>query len=61
MDWLTRTDVLLLGLASYVAVMTLVRMMQRRRDQVVADVQRQVAAHRKRLRRAKDDETRTAA
>jgi len=61
MDWMTRTDLLLLAIAAYVAVMTLVRMMQRRRDQVVADVQRQVEAHRKRTRRTKDGETRHAA
>jgi hypothetical protein len=36
-------------------------MMQRRRDQVVADVQRQLAAHRKRARRTKEEETGAAA
>jgi hypothetical protein len=61
MNWLTRADVMLLAVAAYVAVMTLVRMMQRRRDQVVADVQRQVEAHRKRARRIQDDQTRGAA
>jgi hypothetical protein len=61
MDWLTRTDVLLLAVAAYVAVMSLVRMMQRRRDQVVADVQRQVAAHRKRSRPSQTDRSRDAA
>ncbi len=48
MEWLGRTDVILLGIAAYVAVMTLVRLMKRRRDQLVADVQRQVDAQRKR-------------
>jgi hypothetical protein len=48
MDWMSRTDVILLGIAAYVAVMTLVRLMKRRRDQLVADVQRQVDAQRKR-------------
>jgi hypothetical protein len=47
MDWLSRTDAVLLSIAAYVAVMTLVRLMQRRRDELVADVQRQVAAHRR--------------
>jgi hypothetical protein len=47
MDWLSRVDVVLVSIAAYVAVMTLVRLMQRRRDEVVADVQRQVAAHRR--------------
>ena len=41
--------------------MALVRLMQRRRDQVVADVQRQVDAHRKRPKHAGNDETSKAA
>ena len=51
MQWLTRSDTILLGIAAYVAVMTLVRLMQRRRDELVADVQRQVEAHRRRDKR----------
>jgi hypothetical protein len=47
MVWLSRTDVVLLLVVTYVAVMTLVRLMKSRRDQVVADVQRQVEAHRR--------------
>lgn len=47
MDWLSRTDIVLLSIAAYVAVMTLVRLMKRRRDELVADVQRQVAVHRR--------------
>jgi uncharacterized membrane protein len=47
MDWLSRTDVVLLLIAAYVAVITLVRLMKRRHDEVVADVQRQVEAHRR--------------
>ena len=50
MQWLTRSDIILLSIAAYVAIMTLVRMMKRRRDELVADVQRQVQAHRKRPR-----------
>jgi hypothetical protein len=46
MEWMTRSDVILLGIAAYIAVTSLVRLMQRRRDQLVADVQRQVDAHR---------------
>ena len=61
MQWLTRSDTILLGIAVYVAVMTLVRLMQRRRDQLVVDVQRQVEAHRKRAKRPHDDQTREAA
>ena len=45
----------------FIAVMTLVRLMKRRRDQLVADVQRQVDAHRKRPKQSSDDETRKAA
>jgi hypothetical protein len=45
MDWLSRTDVVLLLIAAYVAVITLIRLMKRRHDEVVADVQRQVEAH----------------
>jgi hypothetical protein len=48
MQWLTRSDTILLCIAAYVAVTALVRMMKRRRDQVVAEVQQQVEAHRKR-------------
>jgi hypothetical protein len=47
MEWLSRTDVVLLLIATYVAVITLVRLMKRREDEVVADVQRQVEAHRR--------------
>ena len=61
MQWLSRPDAILLGIAAYVAVMTLVRMMRRRRDQLVADVQRQVEAHRKRAKRSQDEQTRDAA
>jgi hypothetical protein len=51
MDWLSRSDIILLVVAAYVAVMTLVRLMQRRRDELVADVQQQIDARRKRPRR----------
>jgi len=61
MDWLTRVQGLLLVMAAYVAVTTLVRMMQRRRDQLIADVQRQVETHRKRARRPPNDQTHNAA
>jgi len=64
MEWMTRTDVILLAIAAYIAVMTLVRLMKRRHDEVVADVKRQVAAHRKREKKRKqsaDDSTRGAA
>jgi hypothetical protein len=47
MAWLSRTDFILLLIAAYVAVITLVRLMKRRHDEVVTDVQRQVEAHRR--------------
>jgi len=62
MEWLTRSDIILLLIASYVAVMTLVRLMQRRHDQLVADVQQQIHARRKRTKHAPDsDQNRGAA
>ena len=51
MDWLTRSDIILLAIAMYVAVMTLVRPMRQRRDVLVADVQKQVQAQRRAKRR----------
>jgi ABC-type nickel/cobalt efflux system permease component RcnA len=46
MEWLSRSDVILMAIGAYVAVMALVRLMRLRRDVLVADVQRQVEAHR---------------
>jgi hypothetical protein len=54
MDW-TNTDSVMLGVAAYVAVMSLVRLMKRRRDDLVADVQRQVHAHRRDKKRQQAD------
>ena len=42
-------DLALLAAAAYVAVVTLVRLMLRHRDQLAADLQRQVDAERQRL------------
>lgn len=42
MAWMDRWDIVLVLVAGYVAVMALVRMMARRRDQDVAEVQRQL-------------------
>jgi hypothetical protein len=61
MQWLTRSDIILLSIAAYVAIMTLVRMMKRRRDELVADVQRQVQAHRRDKKRQPPSEPREAA
>ncbi|MGD9632262.1 MAG: hypothetical protein AB7G28_26780 [Pirellulales bacterium] len=44
MGWLDHWDIALLLIAGYVAVMTLVRLMARRRDQNVAEVEKQMAA-----------------
>ncbi|HEX2475425.1 MAG TPA: hypothetical protein VHK01_11795 [Lacipirellulaceae bacterium] len=55
MDWLTRSDIILLAIAAYVAVMTLVRLMRERRDVLVADVQKQVQAQRRAKRREQED------
>ena len=60
MDWLSRSDAVLLLIAGYVAVVTLIRLMRRRRDEVVADVQRQVEAHRRDKKR-QPNKTRDAA
>jgi hypothetical protein len=57
---MSRTDIILLLTAGYVAVMTLVRLMKTRRDALVADVQRQVDAHRHKKRPHKTED-RTAA
>jgi hypothetical protein len=51
MEWMTRSDIVLLAIAAYVAVMTLVRLMKQRRDVLVADVQQQVSAQRRTKRR----------
>jgi hypothetical protein len=64
MEWMMRTDAILLMIATYVAVMTLVRMMRRRHDELVADVKQQVDARRKRGKVRKQsgtDQTRGAA
>jgi type II secretory pathway pseudopilin PulG len=44
MGWIDRWDIVLMLVAGYVAVMTLVRLMARRRDQNVAEVEKQMAA-----------------
>ena len=44
MDWLTLA---LMLVAVYVAVMTLVRLMRSRRDQLVSEVQQQIEARRR--------------
>ena len=58
---MSRADIILLAVAAYVAVMTLVRLMKTRRDVLVADVQRQVQAHRRDKKRPQKNEDRNAA
>ena len=43
---MSRSDIILLALAAYIAVTALVRLMKARRDALVADVQRQVESRR---------------
>ena len=57
MDWLSRSDVVLLAVAGYVAIMTLVRMMKQRHDELVADLQKQISAHRGSKKRSRDSDT----
>jgi hypothetical protein len=53
MDGIDRWSLLLLVAAVYVAVMTLVRMMTARRDRLVAEVQEQLIAEKKRRQKLK--------
>jgi hypothetical protein len=48
MNWMDRWDVVLLVLSAYVAVMALVRLMTRRRQALVADLEQQIKAQRRR-------------
>jgi hypothetical protein len=54
MEWMTRSDIILLAIAAYVALMTLVRLMKQRRDVLVADVQKQVHAQRRAKKRQQE-------
>jgi hypothetical protein len=54
MGWIDRWDVVLALGAGYVAVMTLVRLMARRRDQDVAEVERQMDSLRKQSKNKRD-------
>jgi len=51
-------DLALMALASYVAVMTLVRMMHRRRDTILEVLSEQIEAERERIRIQKKQERR---
>ncbi len=50
MGIMDRWDVALLAVVGYVAVMALVRLMTRHRDQVVDELQKQVEAERRRMK-----------
>jgi predicted exporter len=55
MGWLDRWDIVLLAVAAYVAVMALVRLMTRRRDEDIADVQQQLKTHRRQSKNRSGD------
>jgi hypothetical protein len=61
MGWMDRWDIVLALAAAYVAVMSLVRLMARRRDQVVVEVERQLEALRGQPRDQRDSNNRDAA
>jgi hypothetical protein len=53
---MARSDIIILAIAAYVAVITLVRLMKSRRESLVADVQRQVDARRRKRPPQKPEE-----
>ena len=61
MGWIDRWDIVLALVMGYVAVMALVRMMVRRRNQDVADVERQMEAIRKQSKNKRGSKGRDAA
>lgn len=61
MDNLSGSDVIILAIAAYVAIVTLVRLMQHRRDEVVARLQLEVAQEQRRQRSAAQQEQRKKA
>jgi uncharacterized membrane-anchored protein YhcB (DUF1043 family) len=61
MGWIDRWDVVLALVAGYVAVMALIRMMARRRDQDVAEVERQMDSLRKQSKNKRRSSSRDAA
>ena len=60
MEWLSRTDTVMLVVTAYLAIMTLVRLMRQREERLVADVQRQIEARRHEKKR-EPNKTRKAA
>ena len=61
MEWMSRWDIALVLVAAYVAVMAMVRMMLRRRDQDVAEVERQIESLRKKSKNKGGSKNRDAA
>jgi hypothetical protein len=61
MGWIDRWDIVLALVAAYVAVTAMVRLMARRRDQDVADVERQMASIRKQSKNKRGSKRRGAA
>ena len=57
---MSRADLILLAVAAYVAVMSLVRLMKARRDKLVAEVQQQVDARRGKKRTPSTDNRKAA-
>jgi hypothetical protein len=61
MGWIDRWDIVLALVAGYVGVMSLVRLMARRRDQDVAEVERQLNSLRKQSKNQRVTKNRDAA
>jgi len=61
MEWMDRWDIVLALVAGYVAVMAMVRVMLRRRDQDVAEVERQMESLRKQTKNKRGSKGRDAA
>jgi hypothetical protein len=61
MGWIDRWDIVFLLVAAYVAVMAMVRLMARRRDQDVAEVERQMESFRKKSKNKRGSKGRDAA
>lgn len=61
MGWIDRWDIVFALVAGYVGVMALVRLMARRRDQDVAEVERQLSSLRKQSKNQGGSKRRDAA
>ncbi len=61
MGWIDRWDIVFMLVAVYVAVMAMVRLMARRRDQDVAEVEQQMESLRKQSKNRRGSKGRDAA